>query len=258
MAFKTLTQYNAEKNKGFFTLVNDGEYADVIFLFQSVSDVMIADVHYVKSSEYSGYVHCCGQGCPACEKGIRIQNKIFIPLYVIAKNGETFDTPEIAYFDRTTYFEPQLMADVFNKYPNPSECVFRITRHGEARSQDTKYEIRAIGLNTSASYDKILAKCNTSMPADYERIVKEFPIFKLSEMLMNSGSTTSNASNLGEYVATPRVAVPATPSQPIDASMPPITTVIDAPVTTDSASAATFSEDAGDSTEELDDGDPIF
>ena len=115
MAFKSLNQYNAEKNKGFFTLQNDGEYADVIFIYKSVGDVMIADVHYIKSSEYSGYVHCCGAGCPACEKGIRIQNKIFIPLYVIAKNGETLAKPEIRYFDRTTYFEPQLMADVFER-----------------------------------------------------------------------------------------------------------------------------------------------
>lgn len=247
MAFKTLNQYNAEKNKGFFTLQNDGDYADVIFMYRGIEDVMIADVHYIKSAEYSGYVHCCGDGCPACEKGIRVQNKIFIPLYNISDN-------EIQYFDRTTFFEPQLMSDVFNKYPDPSACVFRIIRHGEARSRETRYEIRAVSRNTVATYDEILQKLNTSMPKDYEQILREYPAFKLSEMLMNVNDTP-HTSNLGEYVATPRVAVPTAPSQPIDASMPPVTTVIDAPVSsvTDSASE----DAAGDSSEELD-GDVLF
>ena len=229
MAFKTLNQYNAEKNKGFFTLQNDGDYADVIFMYRGIEDVMIADVHYIKSAEYSGYV------------------QIFIPLYNISEN-------EIQYFDRTTFFEPQLMSDVFNKYPDPSACVFRIIRHGEARSRETRYEIRAVSRNTVATYDEILQKLNTSMPKDYEQILREYPAFKLSEMLMNVNDTP-HTSNLGEYVATPRVAVPTAPSQPIDASMPPVTTVIDAPVSsvTDSASE----DAAGDSSEELD-GDVLF
>ena len=153
-------------------------------------------------------------------------------MYVIAKNGETLAKPEIRYFDRTTYFEPQLMADVFNKYPNPSECVFRITRHGEAQSRDTRYEIRAIGLNTIATYDDILAKFNTSMPKDYEQVVVEYPAFKLSELLMNTGDTTASTANLGEYVATPRVSVPAAINR-VDSVMPPVTTVIDNTVSAD-------------------------
>lgn len=255
MAFKTLNQYIEEKDRGFFTLANDGEYADVIFLYRSTNDVMIVDSHYIKSSEYSGYVHCCEKGCPACEKGIRVQNKIFIPLYVLSKNGEALETPEIRYFDRTTYFKDQLMSDVFARYPNPSECVFRITRHGVARSQDTTYEIRAIGLNTVASYDDILAKCNTSMPEDYSKVIVEYPVFKLTELLMNSGSSEpASANNLGAYVPTPRVAVPTTSNQPIDAVLPSVTTVVDAPVT----SSVSESDDTADSTESLDDDDVKF
>ena len=254
MAFKSLDQYTEEKNKNFFILQNDGEFADVVFMYRGIADVQIVDAHYIKSSEYSGYVHCCGEGCPACAKGIRVQNKIFIPLYVISKNGVPLETPEIRYFDRTTYFEPQLRADVLNNYPNPSECVFRITRHGKARSQDTTYSIEVLGLN-SENYDSILAKVGTSMPDDYEKVVKLLSASKLSEMLMNTGSAAPTAANLGEYVATPRVAVPTSNIQPIDSAMPPVTTVIDAPVTTSVEESESVSNA---DVESLDDDDISF
>ena len=83
MGFKSVTSYNEEKFNGLFLLRNDGDSADVIFLDRNIDDVLVADTHYVKSADYSGYVHCCGKGCPACAKGIRIQTKLFIPLYNI-------------------------------------------------------------------------------------------------------------------------------------------------------------------------------
>lgn len=253
MAFKTLDEYNGDKYRDFFVLPNDGDSADVIFLYRGTSDVMIGDMHYIKSADYSGYVHCCGNGCPACGKGIRVQSKILIPVYVISED-------KIKYFDRTTYFEPQLMADVFNRYPDPSQCVFRITRHGEARSRDTRYDIVAKGRNGVLSYDEILARFNTTMPEDYSRVAKEFSAYELSEMLSNSGSndSTNATANLEEYIATPRVAVSAPVSQPVDASMPPITTVIDAPVTKVNTAADVTPVEGGDSTEELDNDDVLF
>mgnify|MGYP007065811507 CR=1 FL=1 len=81
MAFKSMKTYNDERYHGFFLLRNDGDFADVIFLYQNIEDVLVADVHYIKSAKKSGYVHCCGEGCPACAKGIRVQTKLFIPVY---------------------------------------------------------------------------------------------------------------------------------------------------------------------------------
>ena len=206
MAFKSVQTYNEEKFGGYFLLRNDGDYADVIFLYESIADVLVADAHYIKSSDYSGYAHCCQAGCPACSKGIRTQNKLFIPLYNIGSN-------EIQFFDRTLRFEPQLQQDVFAKYPNPSEYVFRITRHGAAGSVDTTYEIVAIGKNVSKPYAQILAENNTSMPEHYNTICKEVSVAEMHNMIEsgNKPSGTYNPDTSYTFNATPRNATVYTP-----------------------------------------------
>lgn len=231
MAFKTAKSYNEEKFGGYFLLRNDGDYADVVFLYQSVEDVLVADVHYIKSNEYSGYAHCCGSsaGCPACAKGIRTQTKLFIPLYNIKDN-------EIQFFDRTMRFEPQLQQDVFSKYANPSEFVFRITRHGEAGSVDTTYEIVAVGKNTMMPYAQILANHNATMPEYYNTICKDLSAAELQRLVTAGDRPTNEYTPSGNYVAPsgnsyapiPRGAA-AAPAQPAPAvevpqySMPPET-----------------------------------
>lgn len=194
MSFKSVVDYNEERYGNFFMLRNDNDFADVIFLYQNTRDVLVADVHYIKSPEYSGYVHCCGKGCPACGKGIRVQNKLFIPLFNIS-------TQKIEFFDRSTKFENQLMSDVFDKYPNPSEFVFRITRHGEAGSQDTRYQIQAIAKNSTMPYAKILADHNATLPDYYSVVCKDLTPSELQGMLSTGDSAPTSEYN---YVPTPR------------------------------------------------------
>lgn len=218
MAFKSVKSYNEERFGGYFLLRNDGDYADVIFLYQGVEDVLVADVHYIKSPDYSGYVHCCGRGCPACAKGIRTQTKLFIPMYNIAAN-------EIQFFDRTMKFEPQLQQDVFSKYPNPSEYVFRITRHGVAGDVNTTYSIQAIGKNTQMPYAQILAQHNATMPEYYNTICREVTEFELKQMLDlgDNGNNGYSPNQEYSYNALPRggaVADTATVTAPV-VSEPP-------------------------------------
>jgi len=194
MAFKSMVEYNEERYGNLFTLRNDNDFADVVFLYQSARDVLVADVHYIKSAEYNGYVHCCGKGCPACGKGIRVQNKLFIPLYNI-QNGK------IEFFDRSTKFEGQLMTDVFDKYPNPSEFVFRITRHGEANSMDTRYQIQAIAKNATMPYAKILADNGATFPDYYSVICKDLKPSELQSLLTVNDSAPTSEYN---YIPTPR------------------------------------------------------
>lgn len=216
MAFKSMTQYNQERYGGLFRLVNDNDHARVVFLYQSVDDVLIADTHYIKSGEFSGYVHCCGRGCPACAKGIRVQNKLFIPLY-------NLDDNEIQFWDRTTNFENQLNNDVFNKYPNPSQYVFTITRHGVAGDINTKYEIRATNRYTVETYDQILNKFQIKMPDYYSNICKELSATELSDIL-NQGNNYSapNGDSLPDYSVTPRArnTASADPIPPVHTPVP--------------------------------------
>lgn len=96
MAFKKVTEYNEEKYANWFVLPDDGDSEEVVILYKDIEDVLVADVHYIKCED-SGYVHCLGKGCPACSKGIRVQPKLFIPLYIPSKE-------EIVFWDRTPKF----------------------------------------------------------------------------------------------------------------------------------------------------------
>lgn len=200
MSFKTVEDFNKQRYDGTFVLRNDGDFADVIFLYRSEKDVLVADTHYIKSDEYSGYVHCTGRGCPVCAKGIRIQTKLFIPLYNIKEN-------QIQFFDRTMKFEPQLQQDVFSKYPNPSEYVFRITRRGASGDINTRYEIQAVARNEFKSYDEILQSFDTSFPAHFEHICKDVDATTLSRWVStpSNSSVPSYGADMPSYTVKPRV-----------------------------------------------------
>lgn len=203
MAFKSVKQYNEERFGGLFMLRNDGDQADVIFLYRNQEDVLIGDTHYIKSPDYSGYVHCLGSGCPACAKNIRIQTKLFIPVYNLTAN-------ELQFWDRSTQFENQLMKEVFENYPAPCDYVFRITRHGAARDVNTYYTIQAVARNTVSTFDQILQSANTSFPECFERVCKSVSAPTLKNMLTPaegsagySGSAVSGG-GLPNYQVTPR------------------------------------------------------
>lgn len=203
MAFKSVDAYNQERYHGMFMLQNDGDFADVIFMYRSKADVLVADTHYIKSGEYTGYIHCCGRGCPACAKGIRVQPKLFIPLYVIRED-------KVLFFDRSIRFDSQLQESVFSKYPNPSEFVFRITRRGASCDINTRYEIMAVGRNTVASYDQILAKLNIKMPDYYSEVCREYSSVDVNQMIhVTSSVDASYSSDIPDYQVSARRSVNA-------------------------------------------------
>jgi len=212
MAFKTMTQYEEEKYGGKLVLSNDKDFADVVFLYQSSNEVLIGDVHYIKSDEYSGYVHCTGRGCPVCAKNIRIQPKLFVPLYNLTAG-------EIQFFDRSDKFRQQLLSDVFSRYPNPSEFVFRITRNGAAYSKETKYGIQAMGTNRDFPMSKVLADNHIKFPDHYETVCKSVDPATLATWVSSaSNGSGGSAAEMPAYTVTPRVA--AAPYTPPPAALP--------------------------------------
>lgn len=204
MAFKSITEYNEERYGGYLTLPNDGDCADVIFLYTRPEDMMVCDAHYIRTAEFTGYVQCLGTGCPACQKNIKVQTKLFIPVLNVQTN-------EILFFDRNARFATDFNNAVFRAVPNPSEYVFRITRHGVARSMDTTYDLRPIGKNTMSPYDVILATHHVTFPEYYNTICKEMSAGELARILnMATGDTSStsqpvyNVSNMPDYQVKPR------------------------------------------------------
>lgn len=233
MGFKSMTEYNDQKYGNWFRLQNDGDYADVIFLYRGKEDAMMADTHYIKSDVYSGYVTCCGgRDCPACMKQIRIQPKLFIPLYVIDNSTGTM-VNRVQFWDRTMRFQPQLVNDVFRGYANPSEYIFRITRHGMPNDINTTYDIRAIANNKDPklSYDAICSELGIVFPDYYNTICREVTQFELSDMMSSigspggySGSSGYGGGYSGGYGAVPRGGAAPSPAGTIPGTNIPYST----------------------------------
>lgn len=200
MGFRSATTYNEQKYGNKFVLQNDGDFAEVVFLYKSQEEVLIADAHYIKSADYNGYVHCVGHGCPACEKNIRVQQKLFIPMYNITAG-------EIQFWDRYPVFLPQLTKDVFSNFPDPSGFVFRITRNGAAGDRNTRYTIAAVGKNPNI-YNQIMTQYKVVMPDYYEHIIKDASVQQLTSWLaVNSPASATYNGELPDYTPQPRVSV---------------------------------------------------
>lgn len=211
MAFKSARQFNDEKYDGKFNLRNDLDEADVIFLYRNYDDVLIADTHYLNSSDYSGYVQCTGKGCPVCSHGgIRLQTKLFVPLYNLT-------TDRIEFWDRSPRFENVLNKEVFRKYDTPIDYVFTITRHGDFGDRNTTYSIVATKKNSVYSYEQILDKFGTKMPDAYERICRDYSVEELQTLLSHPANKTSD-DDLPDYSVTPRN--PSTISNPFESTIP--------------------------------------
>ena len=185
MAFKSVEEFNNERYHGLFRLINDGDTAEVIFLYRRKEDALQVTAHYIKSADYSGYVHCTGKGCPVCAKGgIRVQSKLFIPLYVISQNGEKVN--KILFWDRNMTFYPQIERDVFNRYPgDPSNVVFKIVRHGVSNDRETTFEITGAYRNNALTYDQILSMFDARMPDYYSEVIREYTPAELSALLQS-------------------------------------------------------------------------
>jgi hypothetical protein len=206
MGFKSVNSAKAEKYAGKFVLENDGDSAEVIFLYRNSDDMLVADAHYVKTNEYSGYVHCCEGGCPACAKGLRVQTKLFVPMFVLSINGQPVN--EIQFWDRNMRFEPVLSQAIFKNFADPSLYVFCVTRKGVHGSKETTYDIVATAKNTVYPFDKIMSENGAVFPDYYEHICRDVDAPILSQWLAtaNASNVASNTS-LPEYVATPRASV---------------------------------------------------
>lgn len=200
---QTIDQYNENKYRGMFILPNDGDTAQVIFLYRDKRDVLAGDAHYIKSDDYSGYIDCLGKGCPACAKGIRKQPKIFIPLYDI-------NADEVVFWDRSIkFFTKVLDPEVLSKFPNPSEFIFEVKRHGEANDINTRYEITPKFKNSEdLSYDKILENKGIKFPDYYGIICKTFTASEMENILSpHRYVSEEQIDSMPEYKLTPRAVV---------------------------------------------------
>lgn len=184
MAFKSMKSFEEDRFGYFLRLASDEESVNAVFLYHNTDEVLMADVHYINSKSYKGYVHCCGDGCPACQKGIRVQQKLFVPVLLFADlNKESYSENTVLFWDRTINFNRQLQQDVFRRYDCPEDYIFRITRHGGYRDLKTTYSIIAKMNCNSNTVDDTLKAMGVSFPDYYENVVKSVGAADLYDML---------------------------------------------------------------------------
>ena len=116
---------------------------------------------------------------------------------------------------------PVLVTDVFDRYPNPSEVVFRITRNGAYGDINTTYSIVAKGANSPESgcktYSQILAENNILFPDYYSQVIKEYSPGELYAMLNDStgydaAQQPSGGYSMPNYQVSPRRAANPAPT----------------------------------------------
>ena len=235
MAFKSIKKIEEDKFSNLLRL-DDEKSINGVFLYKSVDDVLVAAAHYINSKDYHGYVHCCESGCPACKKGIRVQNKLFIPIFVPAQLNPDYEEDTVIFWDRNqTFYNKQLKKDVFDKYDNPTSIVFKITRHGEYRDINTTYSIIPKA-NFCSDIDEVLENLGVSLPEYYENIIRTVDAATLSDMLNEASGTEDDAFSPSQnysYQAKPRkkftdpedISVETLPGEPVSTFEPDVIAV---------------------------------
>lgn len=209
MAFQKMTDVVNERYQNFFNLDDDGDSAEVTFLYHNADEAVFCDAHYFISNDYRGYIHCLGSNCPLDHSKIRVQTRFFIPLY-------NYTTGRVEFWDRSHNFSRQMNKFVFDKYPDAGNYVFQITRHGAHGDVNTTYEIKAIARNSKgdpatglSGIDALLKELDIKFPDAYDRVIKEFSADEIKKMVAGSSggssSSSESASSLPNYSVTPRV-----------------------------------------------------
>ena len=127
-------------SNGYFNLKNDGDSANVRFMYNSVSDIETFAVHEVEVNGFNKHIDCLkdaeGNGtCPFCEKGFKRTARTFFKLYNVDKNAvEIWDCG----IKRAPLIENLLKMSQSEKLVN--NC-YQIIRHGKAKATDTTYEL---------------------------------------------------------------------------------------------------------------------
>ena len=140
------TSNNQQNGVGFFTLKNDGDFAIVRFMEESVNDFDLLTVHDVKVNDRYRKLNCLRNAsepmekCPACMANLKINTKIFIHLlqYKQDENGNIVVEPKV--WERSLFYANQLK-DLIINYGDLRNCIFKITRNGKAGDMKTTYNI---------------------------------------------------------------------------------------------------------------------
>ena len=134
-----IDRYGGQGGGGYFSLKNDGDVADIRFLYNDIEDVDGISVHRVEVDGKNRYVNCLREyndpldACPFCRERMYTTAKLFIPVYNI-------DEDKVQVWERGKKFFSKL-SSLCSRYPNLVSHVFEVERNGKPGDTQTTYEI---------------------------------------------------------------------------------------------------------------------
>lgn len=139
-----MDNYSSNTESEWFKLADDGDIARVQFLYSSYDELDAFAVHKVKleGQQYDRMVNCLRDydesidNCPLCAAGYKVEPALILSMY-------DHNDSKIKIWQRGKTFR-KIIESKFNRYPNLSDMVFEIERHGKARDQKTTYELIAM------------------------------------------------------------------------------------------------------------------
>lgn len=140
-------------NRGFFKLADDGDVAQVRFLYEGEEDLDIFCVHKINVGGQERYVSCLRDtpdapvdDCPLCREGNGRMVRMFLQIAKVTRlDPKTSDDVawESQIWDRGPNFAKKM--DSLCRRNKPLHgTLFEIERCGKAGSQDTTYEVYQI------------------------------------------------------------------------------------------------------------------
>lgn len=143
--FNADTADNFGGSKGnWFSLKNDGDTANVKFMYSGMDDVEGYSVHELKFADNRRVLVNCLRDynspiddCPLCKAGYQIKPKVFVPLY-------DNDTEEVKIWERGKNFFKKI-SSISARYKPLVAHNFDIERHGAKGDMKTEYEFFETG-----------------------------------------------------------------------------------------------------------------
>lgn len=137
-------KYSSGSTNDFFTLENDGDIAQVRFLYEEPDggDIDYYVVHEVEIDGKKRYVACLAideeggvhtEDCPLCQAGYKRVEKLFLQVYVESED-------KVKTWDRGKTFVPKILTYI-NRYGSLVAQPIEIERHGKKGDTNTSYDL---------------------------------------------------------------------------------------------------------------------
>lgn len=147
--------YGGSGESSFFALKDDGDVANVRFMYNNMEDVVGYAVHEVEVEGKKRYVNCLRDynepksKCPLCAANNFQKAKLYVPLYDV-------DEGAVKIWERGKKFFAKISA-ICARYSNADTPLvahtFDVERHGKKGDQQTIYEVYETGSDDTVLED---------------------------------------------------------------------------------------------------------